>query len=125
VIDRILERRRHIRFRGQWIIHYSPRGKDQFDETYTTDLSLGGIVFNTSERLPVSTLLKLKIRVSEYLDPIETVAVVARSQRKEKGHGFATAVKLVATSDENWERLVDWVLSHRSKTGYSLRRSIM
>ncbi len=88
-------------------------GKDQFDETYTTDLSLGGIAFNTSEQLPVSTPLKLKIRVSEYLDPIEAVAVVARSQRKEKGGGFATAVKLVSTSDENWERLVDWALAHR------------
>ena len=89
------------------MIHYSPIGKDQFDETYTTDLSLGGIAFNTSEQIPVSTPLKLKIRVSEYLDPIEAVVVVARSRR------FVTAVRLVSTSDDDWERLVDWALSHR------------
>lgn len=98
-------------------------GKDQFDETYTTDLSIGGIAFNTSEQIPVSTPLRLKIRVSEYWDPIKSVAVVARSQRKDKKHGFTTAVKLISASDDDWERLVDWALSHR--TPYSLRRSIM
>ena len=74
---------------------------------------MGGIAFNTSEQIPVSTLLKLKIRISEYLNPIEVVAVVARSRRREKGGGFVTAVRLVSTSDDDWERLVDWALSHR------------
>ncbi len=88
-------------------------GKDQFEETCTRDLSIGGIAFNTSEQIPVSTPLKLKIRVSQYLDPIEAVAVVARSRRREKGSGFVTAVRLISTSDDDWERLVDWALSHR------------
>ncbi|MBI1976741.1 MAG: PilZ domain-containing protein [Candidatus Omnitrophica bacterium] len=112
-MGRELERRRYIRFSGRWLIHYARADKELFEETYTANLSMGGFCFDTAESIPASILLKLRIRITEYLEPIETLGVVVRSHPKEKGPGFETAVRLVSASDEDWERLVDWALCHQ------------
>ena len=94
-------------------MQYTPVGKDAFGETYTTDLSIGGIAFSTPTAIPRSIHLKFKIRTSEFLSPLEFIGVVTRCDREKGATGFVTAIRLLSASDEDWERLVEWTLTHQ------------
>ena len=88
--------------------------RELFDETYTSDFSIGGISFETIVSIPIPTPLRFKIQISDHLAPIEFIGIVARSERKKKQVRFITGIRIVQVEDEPWERLMDWALKHRT-----------
>lgn len=100
-MGQVLEHRKHIRFSKQLLMHYSLLERDEFEQTYTRDLSRGAIAFKTWDPVPVSTPLKLKIRNSSFADPIQLAGVVVRSDLRQAEKGFVTVVRLVSTAQDN------------------------
>lgn len=73
-----LEDQRHFfRIRLQAPLHYQIRGKPNFNNTVTENISIGGLSFTNDKFIAPNTLLTLQVNVlSKILNPIARVAWV-------------------------------------------------
>ncbi len=90
--QKIEEKRRFPRIRLKAPLRYQIRGKHEFDNSLTDDISLGGISFTNEEYIPPATNLMMEISIfSRLLDPIGKVAwinPIAHSNRYRLGIEF-------------------------------------
>ncbi|MDD2752860.1 MAG: PilZ domain-containing protein [Candidatus Omnitrophica bacterium] len=73
--QKIEEKRRFPRIRLKAPLRYQVRGRPEFDNSLTEDISLGGVSFTNDKFIPPATNLMLEISIfSRLLNPIGKVA---------------------------------------------------
>jgi c-di-GMP-binding flagellar brake protein YcgR len=90
--NRLEENRSSFRIKLQAPLRYQIRGKPEFNNTVTNNISLGGLSFSNSSFIPLDTLLMLQVNIlSRVVNPIGRIAwanSVPRSDRYQFGVEF-------------------------------------
>ena len=98
ILGRLKENRCFPRVDFHSQIRYQLRGKPDFDNVLSNDISCGGLRFTSERFIPTSTLLMLEINVlNRVLRPIGKIAwstPVAHSDRNQTGVEFMEFNKL-------------------------------
>ena len=82
------DRRRYARVQSYWLVRYYRTGSQEHPPEKTANLhnvSEGGLLFTAYEFLPVSTLIRILIRVPQRDEPINACAKVVHCTRTVKG----------------------------------------
>ncbi|MEW6686555.1 MAG: PilZ domain-containing protein [Candidatus Edwardsbacteria bacterium] len=107
----VQERRRFLRLPQRTKVEFKklafPLDTKGLISSRTKNLSGGGLLFETRERLKSKTILQMKIYLSER-KTIPSVVEVVRSKKIKKGE-YETAIKFLNLFEDDAERLVDFV----------------
>lgn len=78
-------------------------------QSYTLNISAGGLLFVSRGKIPVGSILELKIELPEEPNPVECLARIVRQDESEKGRVFETAVYFLDLSSQDRTRLERFV----------------
>jgi len=110
------ERRRFIRLRKQVRVEYrqDTDPTDQWRDTFTKNISLGGFAIITREAISSGAFLRLRLHLAETdAEPVEAQGLVLRSAPSDtEKSGFATSGKFHQFVPDQFERLVAFVSAH-------------
>ena len=107
------EHRKFKRVSKNYIISYAPvKGEDlKFDVSQTKNLSEGGILFMSDRQFEKDTVLKIKLRLPEFLDYVIIRAQVIESKKLAKGIIYETRARFTEVEQvvrEAIRKLVDY-----------------
>lgn len=107
------ERRKYPRLDMKAAVNYlaySPTGmKDE--QTYTENISGGGICIHTVDCITRSTILELEIKIPDYGSPIDALVRVMYSKKRRMENDFDTGVLFTHISDEERKYIIDYINS--------------
>lgn len=106
------ERRKFKRINRNYIVSYAPVKSEEikFDISQTKNLSEGGLLFITDRKFDKDVVLKLKLKLPEFLDYVIVQVQVIDSTRMAKGMMSETRVRFVEAEQkviESIRKLVD------------------
>lgn len=106
------ERRKFKRINRNYIVSYAPVKSEEikFDISQTKNLSEGGLLFITDRKFDKDVVLKLKLKLPEFLDYVIVQVQVIDSARMAKGMMNETRVRFVEAEQkviESIRKLVD------------------
>ena len=70
------ERRKYLRVKKAFPLHFNIRGKDEDYQVSTFDISLGGIGFFSPIRLKVQDIIHIRIKIPGYSEPMVIRGIV-------------------------------------------------
>lgn len=112
-----VERRKHPRISGRFIVSY--RIMDNFDKsdiTQTRNLSLGGMLLTTNRQFDSGTHLALEIRLPFDPNPIMLIAKVLESREITKHLIYDTRLMFLAV-DERHRKVINETVDYYLKKG--------
>lgn len=95
-----MEKRRHPRITGRFIVSYRILDESNIDITQTKNLSLGGMLLTTNCQFPKNTHLAVEIRLPFERNPIMLIGKVIDSTEITKDLIYDTRLEFLAV-DEN------------------------
>lgn len=107
------ERRRFKRINRSYVVSYAPIKKSEelkFDISQTRNLSEGGLLFISDKKFEKDVVLKIKLRLPEFLDYVIVHVQVIDSRPLAKGITYETRGRFVEAEQriiEAIRRLVD------------------
>jgi len=90
-------RRKFSRINRSYIISYTPVnvGELKYDMSQTKDLGEGGLSFIADKGFEKGTILKIKLRLPEFLDYVIVQAKVVDSKQRAKGIIYETRASFI------------------------------
>lgn len=115
--QRGLERRKHPRISGSFIVSYRiPEEADKVDISQIKNLSLGGMLFTTNRQFPPNTKLALEIRLPFDPHPIMLIAKVIESRKIVKDLIYDTRLEFLDV-DEIHKKVISQTVEYYLKKG--------
>lgn len=112
-----LERRKHPRISGRFIVSYRIMDEvDNSDISQTKSLSLGGMLLTTNKQFTPGTKLVLEIRLPFDPDPIMLIARVVDSREMTKNLIYDTRLMFLAV-DEKHRKAMNETIEYYLKKG--------
>jgi hypothetical protein len=110
-----VERRRHPRIKGRFIVSYRILNEvDNVDVTQTKNLCLGGMLLTTNKRFDTGTNLALEIRLPFERNPIMLIARVVESKEITRDLIYDTRLEFLAV-DENHRDIINKTVTYYLK----------
>lgn len=105
-----LDRRKHPRIAGRFIVSYRILDEvDNLDISQTKNLSLGGMLLTTNRQFQVGTKLALEIRLPFDPDPIILIAKVHESREVTKNLIYDTRLGFLAVDEKHRKSMSETV----------------
>lgn len=97
-----IERRKFKRIKGTFIVSYAPiKGEEvKFDVSQTRDLSEGGLMFVSGRKFEKDIILKIKLRLPEFLDYVIVKARVVGAKQLAKGPMYETRAQFIEMDEK-------------------------
>lgn len=112
-----IERRKHPRISGRFIVSYRiVEDADKADISQTKNLSLGGMLLTTNKQLDSGTKLALEIRLPFDPNPIMLIAKVLESREITKNLIYDTRLMFLAV-DERHRKVITETVDYYLKKG--------
>ncbi|MCX5687299.1 MAG: PilZ domain-containing protein [Candidatus Omnitrophica bacterium] len=107
------ERRKFKRINKSCVVSYTPVkiGELKYDVSQTKDLSEGGLLFISDKKFEKGTILKIKLRLPEFLDYVIVQAQVVDSTQRARIVIYETRVSFIEVEQkikDAIKRLVDY-----------------
>ena len=117
---RLLNERRHKRFRADFLVKYEVGKGGVGQITNARDISAGGLRFWTQEKLPESSTLTVSIYLPPLRRVVSAVARVLRARRVKKTFLYSVAVSFLDLKQEDREAINDFAesLSHEKRAQF-------
>jgi c-di-GMP-binding flagellar brake protein YcgR len=124
---RLDERRKYLRIDIHIPIQYSIIPKDKEEEikqryihkAKAKNIGGGGLLLEipllTDELLLTTHLIKIKLTLPESEEPISAIARIVCVEKPEEIEGFNIRLEFISISDEDRERLIDFVRKHHQQ----------
>ena len=95
-------RRKFNRINRSYIISYTPVkiGELKYNVSQTKDLSEGGLLFISDKDFEKGVILKIKLKLPEFLDYVIVQARVVNSTQRAKGIIYETRVSFIAVEQK-------------------------
>jgi hypothetical protein len=110
----IVERRRHPRVTGRFMVSYRILDDGNLDFTQSKNLSLGGMLLTTNRQFSKGVCLAVEIRLPFERNPIMLVGKVIESQEITKDLIYDTRLEFLAV-DEHHRDVLDKTVGHYLK----------
>ena len=108
------ERRKYPRLNMKAAVNYlaySPTGIMKDAQTYTENISGGGICISTVDCITRSTILELEIKIPSYDSQINALARVMYSMKRKMDSNFDTGIRFTDISEEERKYIIDYINS--------------
>ena len=109
-----IERRRHARITGRFIVSYRILDEDNTDVTQSKNLSLGGMLLTTNRSFAANTHLAVEIRLPFERNPIMIIGRVVDSHEITKDLIYDTRLEFLAV-DENHRECLNHTVAYYIK----------
>lgn len=110
-----IEKRRHPRAKGRFVVHYKIlEESNNIDITQTKDLSMGGMHLTTNRPFGAGTKLALEIRLPFDPHPIMIVGRVVNSHEVAKGLIYDTRIEFLDI-DKNHKDIISQTVDYYIK----------
>ncbi len=111
------ERRKYKRFHKEVKIHFDvltamSRAKDipRNGDTVSVDISKGGVLFTTSNPIPLGSSIECQFNLPGYEEPIFAKARVVRVEELPDYHQYDLGIKFIAITQEDEKHLVKFLV---------------
>jgi len=112
-----LERRKHPRIRGRFIVSYRIlEEEDRLDISQTRNVSLGGMLLTTNKQFALGTHLALEIRLPFDPNPIMLIGKVLESKEITKNLIYDTRLVFMVV-DEKHKKIINETVDYYLKKG--------
>lgn len=120
-----VQRRQHFRFVCSVPVRYrihNPNGKNKgkikpMNDAYTGDLSGGGLLLKTDEKIDVNTLLECELKLNDE-DIVDFIGKVVRSEKEalpNSNYKYKIGVEYKKIENRNKERIIKYIFSEQTR----------
>ncbi|MCX5667754.1 MAG: PilZ domain-containing protein [Candidatus Omnitrophica bacterium] len=108
-----VERRRSLRIHAKIAVHFPLQ--NEYKESYIKDVSMHGLFFESTNMLPIGSVLEMKIELPKNISP-HPIPVVAKVTRTAElpNKSFGVGVEIIRVATEDLEKITNYASSQQN-----------
>ncbi|MDP3790512.1 MAG: PilZ domain-containing protein [Candidatus Omnitrophota bacterium] len=108
-----VERRRSLRLRAKIAVHFPLQ--NEYKKSETKDVSMHGFLFESSNALPIGSVLVMDVELPKDINPYPIPAIVKVARTIElPNKGFDVGVEIIRIAKEDLEKIMNYALSQQT-----------